>query len=71
MTSVQRLLSLLVPFWNNGPTKCILFWSEKGKHPWPSVLIAMTISILQTIYTVSAPIRENAVTSILVSNELS
>ena len=31
---------------------------------------AGTISILQTIYTVSAPIRENMVTSILVSNEL-
>ena len=31
---------------------------------------AGTISILQTIYTVSAPIRENIVTSILVSNEL-
>ena len=31
---------------------------------------AGTISILQTIYTVSAPIRENMVTNILVSNEL-
>ena len=31
---------------------------------------AGTISILQTIYTVSAPLRENMVTSILGSNEL-